>query len=39
VDEVRYGEGVEVIMTIPLAARETLVAMCQARQLAVVELG
>ncbi|TDT43389.1 putative YigZ family protein [Halospina denitrificans] len=39
VDEVRYGDGIEVIMTIPSAARETLVAMCQARQLEVVELG
>ena len=39
VDEVRYGDGIEVIMTVPLAAREGLVELGQARRMEVVELG
>lgn len=38
VKEVRYGEGIEVILSVPLAARETLLDLCRGRHLEVVEL-
>ena len=39
VEEVRYGEGIEMVMSVPLAARESLLEVCQSRQMAVEELG